>query len=483
MRKGLPPMTAPTTNASKWLSALPPEWPEDPAVGLPEKVRAVGRKIVVLDDDPTGTQTVHGIPVLTTWSVDALTAELASALPGFYVLTNSRSLDAPSAAELNREIGRHLRQAAEAAGVDLEVVSRSDSTLRGHFPEEVDALAAALGTPDLPCLIMPFFFEGGRLTIDNIHYVLEDDRLVPASETAYAGDPVFGYRHSDLRRWVEEKTRGRVRFDQVASISLEDLRCGGPQRIARQLADLAAGDYCVVDAVSYRDMAVLVDGLLDAEVAGCRFIFRTAASFVRVRAGIVPRGVVDRRELTAANAHGGLFVVGSYVPKTTEQLNVLRDETDIKAVALSVADLLDKRRRTEAIECAGESVNRYIGSGEDVVLFTSRELVRGDDEDSSLAIGRRVSESLIRIVRRIDCQPRYLVAKGGITSSDVATSGLDVKRAMIMGQVLPGVPAWKLGQESRYPGMAYIVFPGNVGDRGALAEIQRRLARKGSDQC
>ncbi len=95
----------------------------------------------------------------------------------------------------------------------------------------------------------------------------------------------------------------------------------------------------------------------------------------------------------------------------------------------------------------------------------------GVDAESSLAIGRRVSDGLVAIVRAISVRPRYLLAKGGITSSDIATQGLGVKRALVLGQLLPGVPVWQLGPETRYPGLGYIVFPGNVGGPQALAEV------------
>jgi len=45
----------------------------------------------------------------------------------------------------------------------------------------------------------------------------------------------------------------------------------------------------------------------------------------------------------------------------------------------------------------------------------------------------------------------------------------------VLGQILPGVPVWKLGAESRFPNLAYIVFPGNVGDAHSLADVVRQL--------
>ena len=117
-----------------------------------------------------------------------------------------------------------------------------------------------------------------------------------------------------------------------------------------------------------------------------------------------------------------------------------------------------------------EVVNRHLAGGTDVALFTSREVRTGADDQATLAIGQTVSAALCAAVAALTAQPRYLIAKGGITSSDVATKGLGVRRAMVLGQLLPGVPLWELGAESRFPGMRYLVFPGNVGSADALAE-------------
>jgi uncharacterized protein YgbK (DUF1537 family) len=357
----------------------------------------------------------------------------------------------------------------------MEVVSRSDSTLRGHFPGETEALAQALGLESPPYLVIPFFLEGGRYTIGNVHYVAEGDRLVPAAQTSYAQDAVFGYAQSDLREWVVEKTGRRIPIHKVASIPLEILRRGDASEVTRILASLEPGSACIVNAASYRDLEVFVLGLLAAEAQDGVFLPRTAASFVRVRTGISPRPLLEHKDLTVGNTHGGLFIVGSYVPKTTAQVQRLLEETSIERIEVHVECLLDEATGPAQIQNTVEAADGHIADGRDVVVFNSRDLVKGADTQSNLQIGRRVSDSLIAIVRGIRNQPRYLVVKGGITSSDVATKGLEVRRALVMGQVLPGVPVWKLGEESRYPGMPYIVFPGNVGELDALAQIQKRL--------
>ncbi|MFN2203536.1 MAG: four-carbon acid sugar kinase family protein [Caldilineaceae bacterium] len=459
---------------------LPAEWPESLLPDIQAKLNANERTLVVLDDDPTGTQTVHDVTVLTEWSVASLRDELARREPAFFVLTNSRAMALDRAQALSAEVGGNLREASHAAGRDFAVVSRSDSTLRGHYPGEVDALAAALGQTFDATLIIPYFEEGGRYTIGNTHFVAEGDSLIPAAETPFAKDAVFGYHSSDLRAWVEEKTSGRVVAEDVRSVGIDLLRIGGPSAIAGFLMDLADEAVCVVNAACMRDMEVFVDGLLQAEAAGKRFLYRTAASFVKVRAGIEARPLLRPSELALPSDGGGLFVVGSYVPKTTAQLSALLAHTDTQPVAVSVPALLDTASRADEVERAAEAANRLLDRGADAAIYTGRELVTGTDSAANLEIGRQVSAGLVDIVRRLAVRPRYLVAKGGITSSDIATRALNIRRARVLGQVLPGVPVWQTGPESVYAGLAYVVFPGNVGGENALVEVASTL--RGPDQ-
>jgi len=457
------------------LHRLPPVWPDDLLPAIREALRANPAKLVVLDDDPTGTQTVHDVPVLTTWDVDALHTELQNPAPVCFVLTNSRSLPLAEAQALNADIGRNLRAAAEQAGQAFAVVSRSDSTLRGHFPGEVDALADALDQPVDAWLLIPFFEEGGRYTIDNTHYVAEGDTLVPAGDTEFARDAVFGYHASDLRQWVEEKTGGRTAADRVAAVSLDDIRRGGPQRVTERLTALPHGSICVVNAVHRRDLEVFTCGLLAAEASGKCFLYRTAASFVPIRAGIAPRPLLTPDEMVGSSAAGGLVIVGSYVPRTTQQLDHLLQQTGITPIEIEVANLLSDTQRSSTIAAAVQQADRSLSRNQDVVIFTSRALVMGDSANQSLSIGQRVSDGLVAIMQALTTRPRYILAKGGITSSDVATHGLGVRRAQVKGQVLPGVPVWELGPETRHAGLSYIVFPGNVGGPEALGDVVMTL--------
>lgn len=466
---------------AKLIDALPAPWPEDLLPEIRAAVAAAGRRLVVLDDDPTGTQTVYDVPVLTTWDVGTLRAEFAREGACFYLLTNSRALPAAEAIRLTAEIGRNLL--AAAAGSEFVVVSRSDSTLRGHYPAEVDVLGRALFADGQapPVLLVPFFEAGGRLTIDDVHYVAEGDALVPAAETPFARDAAFGYRHSNLREWVAEKTEGRVPAAAVASISLDEIRGGGPDLVERRLTALGPGQVCIVNAAAARDLEVLALATLGAERQGRRFLYRTAASFVAARLGLAKRpllGASGGKQLTAAGrVAGGLTVVGSYVPKSTEQLNRLLARSELGRIELPVGELLGAARG-ELIVQAALQVSRWITEGRDALVFTSRECIQGDDAGASLQIGARISEALVELVQGLAARPRYLIAKGGITSSDLATRGLGVKRAMVLGQLLPGVPVWELGPETRFSGLPYVVFPGNVGGPDALVEAVDRLRTK-----
>jgi uncharacterized protein YgbK (DUF1537 family) len=327
-------------------------------------------------------------------------------------------------------------------------------------------------------LLIPFFEEGGRLTLDDVHYVVEGEDLVPAAETPFAQDAVFGYRSSNLRDWIVEKCNGAISREAVGSVSLADIRQGGPECVARRLQENRCR-YWVVNAVCQRDMETVVLGLTQAEEQGCRFLFRTAASFVAARLGLPPRPLLTSTELISGGGGGagGLTVVGSYVPKTTDQLRRLLYQPGVEGLELEVAGLLSDQR-TAILANALETLNQGLQQGGHFVVYTSRNLVTGQDAAGSLQIGRRISHALVEIVQGLAVRPDYLIGKGGITSSVIATHGLGVRRALVLGKIIPGVPVWRLGDETKFPGLGYVVFPGNVGGPDSLAEVIAALRKK-----
>ena len=463
-------------DARSYLSLQPPESKIPGALEeIRRRVEAEGRRVAVLDDDPTGTQTVHGVPVLTTWSVEDIRWALEQPSPTFYVLTNSRSLPEAEAAAMNREIASNLSAAAGQTGTDFVVTSRGDSTLRGHFPSETDALAGGLGGGIDGVILCPCYLEAGRLTADDTHWVRQGERLVPAGETEFARDASFGYASSDLRLWVEEKTSGRVPASEVLSVGLRDIREGGPARVSEILRGVSGGLPVVANAASYEDLEVFVLGLLDAEEEGKRFLYRTGPSFVRVRGGIPEKGPLSYEELYRRRPRRGhgLVLVGSHVALTTTQLEEALKLEGVRPIELSVPRLLEEAERERELARVAVEVNSGL-AGSEVVVYTSREVVGGDPGRTGFEVGRAVSDALVEVMRRVDAEAplAFVVAKGGITSSDVGTRGLGVRRAEVAGQMLPGiVSVWVLPEESAFPGLPYIIFAGNVGGPDSLARV------------
>lgn len=467
------PSNEPVLDATAAWNSLPPPWRGDAAAQIRLALASNPTKLVVIDDDPTGTQTVHDIAVLTTWDVTALAEELSDPAPACYILTNSRSLPADEAYDLNLTIARNLLVASESTGKHFAVVSRGDSTLRGHFPQEIDALTTGLRQPPDGILLIPFFGPGGRFTLNDIHYLSENGCLIPVAGTPYAQDPVFGYHSSNLRRWVEEKTAGRIAQDHVRSISIADIRTGGPERVVELLSQLEHAAVCVVNVATAADLEVFTAGLLQAESLGRRFLYRTAASFVPVRAGQLDRPLLDSAELAADSPNGALFIAGSFVPCTTAQIDAVLSAGQAVGFELDVSIVLH-RNPEQVISSLAHTASLHLAQGANVVVYSSRERLECDGGDF-LRASHRISTALVEFLRRITVRPRCLIAKGGITASDLATAALGVRKARILGQVLPGVPVWRLGQETRFPGLSYVVFPGNVGDRQALLDICRIL--------
>lgn len=469
--------------AKEMLSKLPPEYPSDVLGSIKESVVSGAVPVlVVLDDDPTGTQTCHDIDVLMVWDSETLDYEFSLDVKGFFILTNSRALPPADARRLIIEITRNVKEAAEKAGKEVELVLRGDSTLRGHLPEEPEAVEEVLGKFDA-WILAPFFLEGGRLTIEDVHYVREGDLLVPASQTPFAQDATFGYRNSNLREYVMEKCGSRFDQSSFVSITLDDIRRHGPAGVAQRLLPAPAGSVVIVNAAAESDMRVFVAGLLQARLDDRRprYLYRTGAAFVSTRLGLarIPpltfRHASTDSGVESGHKTGGLIVAGSYVPKTTAQLKFLRQSRGDKlaVIELEVAQLIASRdAAATTIADAASEASRELGSGMDVLVMTSRTLVKGDDPLSSLEIGSKVAEALVQLVELIQVRPRYIIAKGGITSSDAATKGLRMRRARILGQAAPGVPLWRCDEQtSRYPGVPYVVFPGNVGSEQLLAEV------------
>jgi uncharacterized protein YgbK (DUF1537 family) len=461
------------------LRALPPEWGLDLSDSLRQRMQQTKRKLIVFDDDPTGAQALHSAYVLTRWTPDNLIPVLTDSHPLFFIVSNTRSMSREAAIRTNRDIATAVATAAKPYGIDFDILIRGDSTLRGHFPHERNAIQEVLQSHHHTfdgTILCPFFLEGGRLTAFDVQWVAEGDRLIPAGQTEYAQDRTFGYTASNLRDWVAEKTSGQIKASDVLSLSLERIRCEGPEGVQRLLSQAKNGRMIIVNAVTYRDLQVVVSGLLNAQDHGQRFLFRTAASFLKIRSGLPDRELLRHQDFGMTQGRGGLTIVGSYIQKSTDQLQAARDLTGVVSIELTVEKILHPAMSCEEIHRVVAAIHHALQAHQDIILFTSRD----KDGAGKLDVGKRIGSALTTLVSSLTERPQYVIAKGGNTALSVVRDGLNARKSWAIGQILPGVPVWRLGAESRFPDLPMVVFPGNVGQPNSLAEAidHLRAARR-----
>ena len=473
-------MNTPLTLPLSALDALPPH---RGAFDARAALEGLQRKIVVLDDDPTGVQTVHGVYVYTRWDEATMTEAFRAPERMFFVLTNSRALTAEESRAQHRQIARSLAAAAKATGQDFLLLSRGDSTLRGHWPMETEVLREELekllGLRYDGELIYPFFPEGGRYTLNDLHYVRQGEALIGAGETEFARDKSFGYRASSLPDWCEEKSQGRFRAADCCSIPLELLRAGDAEAVAAKLEAVTDFGKIIVNSADYRDVEVFAAGLCLALKRGKNYLFRCAAALPKVL-GLVPdRPLLGREELVDRdNPHGGILLVGSHVEKTSRQLEALRQAgLPVRFLPFDQHRVLEEGGLEQEAARVLALVEEELRAGRSVAVFTRRERLDlpEADADRQLRVSTQISDALTGVIGKLRLRPAFVVAKGGITSSDVGTKALAVRRALVLGQVRPGVPVWQCGAESKFPGLPYVIFPGNVGDEQDLRRVLETL--------
>lgn len=449
---------------------------------LSQAMEGFHKKLVVLDDDPTGVQTVHDVSVYTDWEEESIRNGFEEKEAMFFILTNSRSFSVEETTKVHQDIAARVAKVARELGQDFMIISRGDSTLRGHYPLETQLLADGLtkneGVVIDGEIICPFFPEGGRYTMDNIHYVKEQENLVPAGMTEFAKDKTFGYKSSDLTEYVEEKTEGKYHKEDCITISLDELNALDVQGIKDKLMSAQNMAKIIVNAVSYADLKVFCAALVLAMKAGKHYMARTAAAFTKVMGRISDQSLLGRAQLEGDTKNGGIVLIGSHVKKTTDQLNCLK-ELDGQAdfMEFQVNTVFEENGLEKEVERTVKAAEEKILSGRTVVIYTSRQLLAPENmtPEEKLHISVKISNAVTSIIGKLSVKPKFIIAKGGITSSDVGTKALRVKKARVMGQVKKGIPVWMTGEESKFPGMPYIIFPGNVGEVSTLKEIVEEL--------
>ncbi|WP_310422730.1 four-carbon acid sugar kinase family protein [Chamaesiphon sp. VAR_48_metabat_135_sub] len=432
-------------------------------------------KIIVLDDDPTGSQTVHSCLLLTQWDVETLKLGLTDAAPIFFILTNTRALEPSQAAAVTREVCQNLKIAIAEVGIaDFLVVSRSDSTLRGHYPIETDVIAAELGGFDAHFL-MPAFFEGGRITRDSIHYLLVNGVETPVHQTEFARDSVFAYSHSYLPDYVAEKTQGKIPADRVVQFLLPEVRSGSLER----LMQLERNRCCVVDGEQQSDFDRFAADILAAASQGKKFLFRSGASILTSLANLGAQPIpATEMSKYVRNGKPGAIIIGSHVQKTTEQLAQLLKAQGIVGVEIDVSQLIDDDTtiRKQLLATILDRIDTIHTDGNTPAIYTSRQELSFNSIQARLQFGESVSALLMDIIRALPDDIGFLISKGGITSNDTLSKGLALPTARLLGQIVPGCSAIVTPPtHPQFPNLPVVLFPGNVGDADALATAYRRL--------
>ena len=396
-------------------------------------------KLVVLDDDPTGIQTVHGCLLITQWDEDSVRKGFADAEPFFYILTNTRAMTREEAEQVTREAMEMVIKVNQDYGYRLIIVSRSDSCLRGHFPLETDVMRQCLVAHGYSVYektpFCPAFIEAGRVTIDGVHYMRDGERLIPVSETEFARDNVFAYHTSVLRDYIQEKGAN-------------------------------PDDYIIVNAQDYDELYRFAEYLTsDIIPQTSSIVIRSSSSLPKAISGISDQPLLDKSILKQAGV--GCFIVGSHVKKTTQQLEHLLQQEGTCAIEVDVQRILDDAPllMSETLD----TIQQVVDMGLTPVVYTSRQEIRLDDANLRQHLGQQVSDFLVDIVYRLPFTPAYLVGKGGITSHDILTKGLGIKSARVLGQIINSVPCV---MAEKFP---YIIFPGNVGNEQSLSEVFNKL--------
>lgn len=432
---------------------------------------------VVIDDDPTGIQTVHGCLVLTKWDIRTLQSAFKDTVPFFFILSNSRALNPYDAEKNINEIVSNIELTNRRYKNHLLFISRSDSTLRSHFPLEINAIISKMfhgnKLDSLDAIFLcPAFFEGGRITKNDIHYICRNDNCIPTSDTEFAHDSVFGYKTSFLPAYIEEKTNGDIKAKDVGSVTLDMLRSDDNLELRSYLASLRNKKYVVVNAENYSDLNRFSKAILEQIKAGKNFIFQSGASLVKSITQTPDKPLIEGNKFNIKG--NGIIIVGSYVKRSTEQLEFLKAKANIDLLELDIGQILNKT--AGYLKLLIDRIKKC-NMKSTLVITTPREEKSFNNREERLSAGQKISKFLAEVIENIPVKPAFIIAKGGITSHVVLAEGLKIERARVMGQILPGVPVIKLPASHRFGPIPFVIFPGNVGEENSLFKVYNEFRK------
>ena len=420
-------------------------------------------KTVVLDDDPTGIQTVHGCYLITSWDDKTLETALADNVDFFYILTNSRGKTREEVTADITCILLRILKINHHYGYKLIFICRSDSTLRGHFPLEVECVATILEAHKSidGFFFIPAFFEAGRITRDNTQYMNVGGEYIPVDETEFARDSVFSFSTAYLPGYIEEKSCGRIMAETVTCIG--NSKGESADFLQQQIQHIPKGGWAVVNAQNYTDLDTFSTAVHRCLEEGKYYLFQSAASFVKSFSHTPDKAFIHTFD--AGTTADGLVMVGSHVNKTTAQLARLLKHPATIGLELDIPTIVSAPNAY--LKQIIETIVGIRSDGLFPVVYTGRKEISGPDR---IALGKAISSFLVAIVRHLPYKPSGLISKGGITSHDILTRGLEVRYCRVLGQILPGVPVVTVYSTPHSADFPFLIFPGNVGSEDSLLE-------------
>jgi len=445
-------------------------------------------KIIIFDDDPTGSQTVYGCPLLLNWDEQTQEKAFAKSSPLIFILANTRSLSSGLAVKKTREICSSIKKFFLRKGYskdDYFYISRGDSTLRGHGVLEPAILAEELG-PFHATFHIPAFLEGGRTTENGIHYL----NGIPVHKTDFGRDNIFGFSTSDLAKWIEEKSFGKIQAENILHIKIKQLDMAfnnedGFKSLLSFLSQLENNISVVVDAKLTHHLETLASAIKVVSKEK-RFLFRTAASFINSLSGLPtnPQSTADLVSLKSKNNQfkykPGLIMVGSHVKLATDQLELLLKDNSCKGLEIPVSKLADifasedcKKLILDLEDKILSKIDNILYTKKIPVLYTTREEMQFSSQSTRMKYGLELAEFMAILVGKISNKFGYIISKGGITTQLLLQKGLNFNQVNLNGQILPGLSI--VQSNSDQYDLPVVTFPGNLGNEKTLLESFRLM--------
>jgi len=407
-------------------------------------------KFVVIDDDPTGSQTVHDCLLLLKWDCSTLAKGFESKSNLFFILANTRSLSENGAKLTIEEICKNLKTVITSQAYEEEIIfiSRGDSTLRGHNYLEPIALNSCLGPFDATFHI-PAFIEGKRFTINGSHFV---DKT-PISQTIFAKDKIFGYQTSNVKNLLFQQSKSQINFEDIQNLLLSDIEMLNDEEnniVFTTLKNLKNNKHIIVDVKNYSHLnkfSLVIKKLTKHK----KFLFRTAASFI---SSIYEKKSVSQCEIFFSNLRirnkeksflPGLIIVGSYVELSSIQLNKLIEISNCIPIELDVFEFFkitssdnNHKRRNIFKNKFLKEIRFSFEKGKTPVLFTSRKLMSLDSSEL-FNFYNLLACFIAELVADLKYEIGYLISKGGITTNLILSKGLNADYVYLEGQILTGI--------------------------------------------